>query len=305
MENIFGSNHFNTIGAHLKKEFGCRVMKLSLNGGFTCPNRDGTVGVGGCAFCSEEGSGHFSGTIDSQIELLRYKWPVGKYIVYFQSHTNTYGSVSKLRALWDAALAVPGVVGLSVATRPDCLPEPVLALLDEYNKKTYLWVELGFQTSNEQTADAMNRCYENVVFEKAMTQLSALGIKTVVHLILGLPGETRKDMLLSADYVTAFHPFGLKLHMLHVLKNTRLAELYPLQLRTFEKEEYIRLVVDILERLPQELTIHRLTGDAPKEELISPLWSLDKKSVLNGIQREFKARASYQGIAYPPKLPSL
>jgi uncharacterized protein len=305
MDNTFGSVHFNTIGAHLKNEFGCRVIKLSLDGGFTCPNRDGSAGTGGCLFCSPDGSGTFAGTPESQIHLLGNKWPTGKYIAYFQNHTNTYAPAGRLRALWDDALARPGVIGLAVATRPDCLPEEVLELLAEYNRRTYLWVELGLQTSNEKTAAAMNRCYKNAVFENAMAQLTRRGIKVVVHLILGLPGESRQDMLTSADYAASFHPFGLKLHMLHVLKNTGLAKMYPGEFRTFEKEEYIRLVVDILERLPGDITIHRLTGDAPREELISPLWSRNKQSVLNGIQQEFKARGSYQGIRYSPKLPSL
>jgi radical SAM protein (TIGR01212 family) len=305
MENIFGSTHFNTVATYLKKEFGCRVMKLSLDAGFTCPNRDGKAGTGGCLFCSDDGAGHYASNIESQIELLKNKWPEGKYIAYFQNHTNTYASTERLRALWDDALAYPGVVGLAVATRPDCLPEDVLDLLSEYNKKTFLWVELGLQTSKEATAQAMNRCYENSVFETAMNQLTARGIKTVVHLILGLPGEDKKDMFTSADYVSSFNPFGLKLHMLHVMKNTGLAKMYPSQFRTFEKEEYIQLVVDILERLPQNITLHRLTGDSPKEDLIAPLWSVDKRSVLNGIQKEFKKRASFQGMHHYPKSPSL
>lgn len=299
-ENPFGSVHFNTIGTALKKEFGRRVIKLSLDGGFTCPNRDGTAGTGGCLFCSSDGSGSYAGTIRSQIDLLGRKWPQGVYIAYFQNHTNTYAPVSVLRRLWDEALAYPGVVGLAIATRPDCLPPEVLDLLTEYNQRTYLWVELGLQTCHEITAKAMNRCYENAVFEHAMTQLTTRGIKAVIHLILGLPGESRPDMLDSAAYVSAYRPFGLKLHMLYVLKNTGLSDLYPEVFKTFAKEEYINLVVDILERLPKDITIHRLTGDAPGEELIAPLWSRDKHAVLNGIQREFKARDSFQGIYASP-----
>ncbi|NCB41473.1 MAG: TIGR01212 family radical SAM protein [Clostridia bacterium] len=305
MENIFNSTHFYTVSSYLKKEFGCRVMKLSLDAGFTCPNRDGTVGTGGCLFCSEDGAGHYASNIESQVELLKSKWPEGKYIAYFQNHTNTYASTERLRALWEEALAYPNVVGLAVATRPDCLPEDVLNLLSEFNKRTFLWVELGLQTSNEGTARAMNRCYDNSAFKTAMNQLSIREIKAVIHLILGLPGEEKQDMFASADYVASFNPFGLKLHMLHVMKNTGLAKMYPDEFCTFKKEEYIRLVVDILERLPQDLTIHRLTGDAPKEDLIAPLWSIDKRSVLNGIQKEFKRRNSFQGIYYSPKSPLL
>lgn len=303
LDNPFGSIHYNAIAPALRREFGCRVVKLSLDGGFTCPNRDGTLGTGGCLFCAPEGGGRFAGTIEAQMALLGRKWPESLYIAYFQSHTNTYGPPARLRRLWDQALAHPGVVGLAVATRPDCLPEEVLDLLSEYNRKTYLWVELGLQTCREATARAMNRCYENLAFEQGMARLSDRGIKAVIHLILGLPGEGRKDMLDSAAYAASFDPFGLKLHMLHVVKNTGLAGLYPETFRTLEKQEYIQLVVDILEKLPPAVTIHRLTGDAPAEDLIAPLWSLDKHAVLNGIQKEFKVRGTWQGVYSSPISP--
>jgi len=303
--NIFGSNHFNTIGSWLKKEFGCRVMKLSLDAGFTCPNRDGAKGTGGCIFCSEDGAGHYASDIPGQIRLLHNKWPQGSYIAYFQSHTNTYAPTETLRRLFDQALSQPGVVGLAVATRPDCLPEDVLDLLSEYEQRTFLWVELGLQTIHDSTAQRLNRCYPLAVFDQAMAALSARNIRTVVHLILGLPWETREMMLQSADYVGALHPFGVKLHMLHVMRNTALADLYQLRFsenagadfywHIFEQKEYIDLIVDVLERLPQDITIHRVTGDAPPEELLAPLWSTDKRSVLNGIQKEFKRRDSWQG----------
>lgn len=299
-ENPFGSIRYNALGPVLKKEFGRRVAKLSLEAGFTCPNRDGSAGTGGCLFCSSDGSGRYAGTPDSQIVLLSRKWPNSAYIAYFQSHTNTYAPVETLRRLWEEALGCSGVVGLAVATRPDCLPPEVLELLAEFNGKTYLWVELGLQTCREDTAKAMNRCYENAAFAEAMDRLSALGIKTVIHLILGLPGESRRDMLASADYAASFHPFGIKLHMLYILKNTGLADLYPHTFQTFEREAYIKLVADVLERLPQDITIHRLTGDAPGDELIAPQWSRNKHAVLNGVQQELKSRDSFQGICASP-----
>ena len=297
MENKFGSTHFNTIATWLKQRFGCRIMKLSLDGGFTCPNRDGSKGTGGCLFCSEDGSGHYASTIPEQIKLLSGKWPEGQYIAYFQSHTNTYAEPAVLRRLFDEALAWPGVVGLAVATRPDCLPPEILDLLDEYNKKTFLWVELGLQTIHDETAERMNRCYPTAMFDQAMADLKARNILTVVHLILGLPEETKEMMMESVKHVAELHPFGVKLHLLHVLKNTGLAQLYPDGIHTFTQQEYIDFIVDILEIMPQDITIHRVTGDGPAEDLISPLWSVKKRDILNGIQKEFKRRDSWQGKA--------
>ncbi len=303
MENIFGSNHFNTIAPWLRQKFGCRVIKLSLAGGFTCPNRDGTKGTGGCLFCAEDGSGHYAGTIPQQIQLLSGKWPEGKYIAYFQSFTSTYAPVETLRQRFDQALSWPGVIGLAVATRPDCLPPDILELLWEYNQRTFLWVELGLQTVHDATAQRMNRCYPTSDFAQAMEALTKRNIRAVVHLILGLPGETKEMMLQSVDYVAAFHPFGLKLHLLHVLKNTGLAALYPSGFHLFTQQEYIGFIVDILEQLPQDITIHRVTGDGPADQLIAPLWSLHKRDILNGIQKEFKRRASFQGMRWKQPQP--
>ena len=300
----FNGLHYNSIASRLKEEFGCRVVKLSLDGGFTCPNRDGRCGYGGCSFCSEDGSGSFAGTIDEQIAKLSPKWTNDggnpKYIAYFQNHTNTYAPVEYLRKIWTEALDHVGVVGIAVATRPDCLGEDILDLLEEFNKKTYLWVELGLQTANEKTAAAFNRGYENDVFERAMMNLSKRSIKTVIHLILGLPGEDKAQMLASAVYAAGFNPFGIKIHMLHLLKSTKMGrefELNPWPLLSCD--EYIGIVCDILERIPGNITIHRLTGDAPGEELIAPEWTRNKHYVLNGIQQEFSRRGSLQGIKCP------
>ncbi len=278
------------------------MVKLALDSALTCPNRDGSKGTGGCSFCSAGGSGDFAGSIGEQIKGVSRKWRREggsediRYIAYFQSFSGTYAPAEKLRAMWDAALSHEGVIGLAVATRPDCLPPEVLALLEEYNKKTFLWVELGLQTSREDTAEAFNRCWKNSEFEKAMAELAERGIRTVVHLILGLPGESKEDMTASARYAASFRPFGIKLHMLHLMKGTRMGEEYlkaPFPL--LSRGEYISIVCDILEQIPQDITIHRLTGDAPQETLIAPDWTRNKHEVLNGIQKEFRRRGTYQG----------
>lgn len=287
--------YFNSIGSYLKERFGCKVIKLSLNAGFTCPNRDGTKGTGGCIFCSAEGSGDFASDIPGQIRLLSKKWPSGKYIAYFQSHTNTYAPVEELREKYYQALEYPDVIGIAIATRPDCLSAEVLELLSELNQKTFLWVELGLQTIHEDTALLINRCYSLPVFDQAVDALSKLQIKTVVHLILGLPGESREDMIESVRYVCDKDIFGIKLHLMNVLRDTKLAEFYPGRIHIPEKEEYINLVVDVLEIIPQHITIHRLTADAPRHLLIAPEWGYEKRSILNGIQKELRKRNSYQG----------
>ena len=297
MHPIFGDQFYNSIGSYLKNRFHCKIMKLSLDAGFTCPNRDGTKGVGGCIFCSADGSGDFASDIPGQIQLLSKKWPSGKYIAYFQSHTNTYAPVEVLREKYYEALEYPDMVGLAIATRPDCLSPEVLELLSELNKKTFLWVELGLQTMHESTAEQINRCYPLSVFDQAMEDLSRLDIKTVVHLILGLPGESREEMLESLNYVCCKNVFGIKLHLMNVLKDTKLAEFYPDQIHIPKKEEYINLVVDALEMVPQNITIHRVTADAPRHLLIAPEWGYEKRSVLNGINKEFRRRQSYQGKA--------
>ncbi|HWQ80591.1 MAG TPA: TIGR01212 family radical SAM protein, partial [Anaerovoracaceae bacterium] len=309
-----GGQYYNSIGNYLKERFGCKVIKLSLNAGFTCPNRDGTKGTGGCIFCSAEGSGDFASDIPGQIRLLSKKWPSGKYIAYFQSHTNTYAPVDTLREKYCQALEYPDMVGIAIATRPDCLSQEVLELLSDLNQKTFLWVELGLQTTHEETALLINRCYPLSVFDQAMDELSKRGIRTVVHLILGLPGENRDDMLASVRYLCGKDIFGIKLHLLNVLKDTKLAEFYPDRIHIPTKEEYISLVVDALEIIPPHITIHRVTADAPRHLLIAPEWSYEKRSILNGIQKELKRRNSRQGIIHDsydfcdssgPSLPSL
>lgn len=298
MSNIFGTTYFNSIGSYLKEHFGCKIVKLSLDGGFTCPNRDGTKGTGGCIFCSSDGSGEFASDIPNQIKLLSNKWPSAKYIAYFQSHTNTYAPISVLREKFYEALSYPDVIGLAIATRPDCLSPEVLTLLDELNQKTFLWVELGLQTIHEETATLINRCYPLSTYDEAMDNLSSLGIKTVVHLILGLPGEDRAQMLDSISYVCGMknkHPFGIKLHMLNVIKGSRMEKEFGDYIPFSGIPEYVNLVVDALEIIPPQITIHRITADAPRPILISPEWSYKKRTILNAVQHELKQRDSYQG----------
>ena len=297
MDN-FKDLHYNSISTYMTNLFGKKCVKLALDGNFTCPNRDGKLAFGGCTFCSAFGSGEFTGSIDEQIALAKEKWSKDcYYIAYFQNFSGTYAPAEYLRYLWEDALSHEDVVGLAVATRPDCLDFDVLELLSEFNEKTFLWVELGLQTSNEKTAESFNRCYKNAVFETAMNNLRNMGIRSVVHLILGLPGETRTDIMKSALYVAQMRPFGIKLHMLNILKDTAMGDAYlNNEFPLLTKEEYVADVCDILEIMPKEITVHRLSGDAPKDALIAPLWTRNKHDVLNAIQHEFSLRQSCQGI---------
>ena len=292
----FGSQRFYSISTWLKQYFGEKTIKLAIDGGFTCPNRDGTKGTGGCLFCSDSGSGEFASDIDDQIRLFSDKWPHARYLAYFQNHTNTYAPVSELRAKYEAVLANPRIEGLVIGTRPDCLSEEVLDLLAEISRSHFLWVELGLQTIHEETAGLINRCYPLSVFDEAMEGLRSRGIRTVVHLILGLPGETRDMMLQSVRYV-ANQPdlFGMKLHLLNVVKGSAMERDYADYQPFSSIEEYVNLVVDCLEIIPPSVTIHRLTGDAPRSILISPPWSFNKRTILNGINDQLHLRDTWQG----------
>ncbi len=294
------SRLINTIGGALKDTFGEKTVKLSLDGNFTCPNRDGTKGVGGCDFCSPKGSGEMAGTIPEQMHLLSTKWPkVNRYIAYFQNYTSTYAPVEQLKEQYDRALSHEKVVGLAIATRPDCLDEPVLDLLETYAKKTFLWVELGLQTIHE---DNFNRCYPLSVYDEAVKQLLQRGIRVVTHLILGLPGENRQQMIDSVSYVCRQPIYGLKLHMLNIVKGSRLATTHPDYLPFASLDDYVHFVCDLLEIIPPEITIHRLTGDVPRHLLLSPPWSYKKRTILNGIVQELNRRNSYQGKHSPLRL---
>ncbi len=283
------------LNVYLRNKFGKKMIKLSIDGGFTCPNRDGRSGTGGCIFCSDSGSGEFASHIEDQIRLLSEKWPDAGYLAYFQNHSNTYGPVEDLRYKYEKALSHPLIEGIAIATRPDCLPEEVLELLSEIGENHFMWVELGLQTIHGKTAEDINRCYDLSVFDRAVDELKKRNIKTVVHLILGLPGETKAHMEQSVRYVCEKGVWGLKLHLLNVIRKTALERKYPDYVPFHSPEEYINLVCDLLEIIPPDMVIHRLTGDVPRKLLVSPQWSYRKRTILNGIDAEMKRRASFQG----------
>lgn len=297
-----------SLNSYLRQKFNQKVFKISLDAGFSCPNRDGSISKGGCIFCSQRGSGDFAGT-DKDIvkqfydvkEIMNKKWKEGKYIGYFQAYTNTYAPVEVLREKYNRILNIDDVVGLAIATRPDCLPLDVLDLLEEINKKTYLWVELGLQTVNEKTSRLINRGYALDVYVDSMKRLKERGIETVTHVILGLPGESRDDMLRTIDFVANSPSKGIKLHLLYLMKDTLMVKLYENGLLRFlEKDEYIDLIADSIERLPKDMVIHRLTGDSPRNTIIGPMWSLKKWEVLNSIDDRLIKGDTWQGKKYKP-----
>ena len=291
----------------LKEKFNEKIYKVSLDGGFTCPNRDGKVSRGGCIFCSENGSGDFTATklksihaqIEEQIDLVSKKYKGDKYIAYFQNFTNTYAEVSYLRKIYQEALSHEKIVGLAIATRPDCLGDDVLELLAELNKKTFLWVELGLQTVNDDVAKYFNRAYETEIYKEASEKLNRLNIKFVTHIIIGLPKEEEEDYLKTAIFAQNCGTWGIKLHLMYVVKNTPLEKLYLNgDLKVNTKEEYVEKVVNVLENISSEVVVHRLTGDGDRETLVAPLWSIKKIDVLNSIHKELKRRNTYQGKLY-------
>lgn len=286
---------FYSINSYLKEYFGRKMVKLSIEAGFTCPNRDGKVGYGGCKFCSSGGSGELASNISDQIELLRDKWPNAGHLAYFQSHTNTYASVDILREKYNAALSHPDIEGIVISTRPDCLDEEVLNLLSEINENHFMWIELGLQTIHDKTLDNMNIGYHLIDFHHAMTELSNRNIKAVVHLILGLPGETEEDMFKSLHYVTNSGVFGIKIHLMNIVSSSPLYKEMPDYVSFGSLESYVDLVVRMIEEIPPNITIHRLTGDIPRNLLVSPEWSYKKRTILNSINRELNNRDTYQG----------
>ena len=284
---------YTTLNSYLKERFGTKVYKLSLDGGFTCPNRDGTVGTGGCIFCSKGGSGDFAEnrklSITSQIENAKNKVSKkindGKYIAYFQAFTGTYAPVERLKAIYYEAINHPDIVALSVGTRPDCLGEEVLALLEEINTVKPVFIELGLQTIHKKSAQYIRRGYSLEVYDKAVERLHSIGINVVTHLILGLPNESKEDMLQSVEYVCRVTD-GIKLQLLHVLRDTDLARDYAMgKFDTLSLEAYTDIIKSCVEIIPPNVVIHRLTGDGAKKDLIAPLWSADKKNVLNTINK--------------------
>lgn len=300
---------YHSLDYELKKQFGQKVYKLSLNGGMTCPGRDGTLGSGPCIFCSAGGSGDFAApvmdSVHEQIEAAKLQVQrkmsgPGSYIAYFQSYTNTYAPLSHLRAIFTDAIRHPDIAALSVATRPDCLGPEVVDLLRELNSIKPVWVELGLQTIHESTACFIRRGYPLPVFESALLRLKEAGITVIVHIILGLPGETREMMLETVRYLAKGVADGIKLQLLHILNGTDLARIYrDTPFPVLSMEEYLDLVIDCVELLPPDMTIHRITGDGPKKLLVSPLWSGNKRLVLNSLHRRFKERDTWQGKHFP------
>ncbi len=284
-----------TVNEYCRQQFGQKLYKLSLDGGMTCPNRDGTLDTRGCIFCSAGGSGDFTPNrnkpIEEQIneakEKVSAKYKGDKYIAYFQAYTNTYAPIETLRQIFMPVISRDDIAVLSIATRPDCLSDEVLVFLDELNQIKPVWVELGLQTIHEKTADYIRRGYRLAIYDKAIKDLNAIGIHTITHIILGLPGETKEDMLASVRHVVLQKSKGIKLQLLHVLKNTDLAKDYQNGLfNTMEFEEYVDLVAECVKLLPTDMVVHRLTGDGPKSLLVAPIWSADKKRVLNALHKK-------------------
>ena len=304
VQKIWSDKRYHSLNYFLRDKFGDKVFKIALDAGFSCPNRDGTISSGGCLFCSERGSGDFAGdrrfSITKQFEdiknMMSKKWKTGKYIAYFQAYTNTYEAIDVLREKYEEAVSQEGVVSLAIATRPDCLDEEVLDLIEEYSHRVYTWVELGLQTCNDESAKIINRGYKLLKFEEALKELNKRNIDVVVHTIFGLPGENRSDMLKTIDYVSHKNIKGIKLHLLHLMENTPMEKLYKQgKLKFLEQDEYIDIICTAITMLPPNMVIHRLTGDAPRELLIGPMWSLKKWEVLNGIDNTLKELDLYQG----------
>lgn len=311
MENTFKysntNKRYHTLDYFYKNKFKEKVFKVSLNAGFSCPNIDGTVGYGGCIYCSKTGSGEFAGNINDSLErqfqeikkMMHKKWPKAKYIGYFQARTNTYAKVETLKELYETILKQENVIGLNIATRPDAISFECLDYLEELNKKTYLTIELGLQTSNEKTSKLINRCHSLKCFEDMVKELRKRNINVVVHIINGLPYETKIDMINTVKYLSKQDIQGIKIHMLSIIKDTPLEEMYKKEkFHILTKEEYIDIVINQLEYLKEEIVIHRITGDPKIDELIEPFWLTKKFCILNDIDKEMKKRNIYQGDKY-------
>ena len=301
------NKRYHTWDYYLKSVFGEKVAKVSLDGGFTCPNIDGTISRGGCIFCSKRGSGDFALEITSenlkkQFEAaknsIRKKWPgINKYIAYFQAYSNTYADIKILREKYETVLSLKNVVGLSIATRADILDKETLEYLGELNKKTFLWVELGLQSSNDKTAQLINRGHDFRTFMKAAEQLRERNIRVCVHIINGLPGETYDDMIKTVKDISVLDINAVKIHMLYILKDTPLFKLYEKEkFSVMKREDYIQTVADQIELLPEEVIVERVTGDGKADDLKAPLWSLNKISILNDIDKELVRRNTWQGV---------
>ena len=301
----YNNKRYHTLDYFYKNKFNSKVFKVSLNAGFTCPNIDGTVGYGGCIYCSNLGSGEYAGDKEKDLitqfnevkTIMERKWPNSKYIGYFQAHTNTYAPLDELMEKYETILKLDNVIGLNIATRPDSISKECMDYLEKLSKKTYLTIELGLQTIHEKTSNFINRCHTLECFNKCVKELRKRNINVVVHIINGLPYETKEMMIETVKYINNMDIQGVKIHMLSILKNTKLEQIYkekPFHILT--KEEYVDIVCDELEYLRPEIVINRITGDPKKEDLIEPNWLVKKFTVLNEIDKEMVRRDSYQGI---------
>lgn len=312
---LWGDKPYYSINEYCKNRYHEKLYKIAIDAGFTCPNRDGTRGKRGCIFCSAGGSGDFavkavSKSVTEQIQeglsLFKGKRVGTRFIAYFQAYTNTYAPVEHLRTLYTQALSHPDIAGISIATRPDCLPEECLDLLAELQAQfpyKFIWVELGLQTMHAATVEFIRRGYSLSVFENAMAELTERNIPVIVHVILGLPGETADMQYETISYLNRLQPFGIKLQLLHILKGTDLAEYYQNSTNGFTalgKQEYLDLLIGCIERLSPDIVIHRVTGDGPKDLLIAPTWSLNKRDVLNSLHKQMREQNAFQGRLYQP-----
>ncbi len=301
MENIERYKHFNN---YLKNKFGERTLKICIDGGFTCPNRDGSKGVGGCIFCSSRGSGDHMKNYDISKQVQDYfqsyrSKRANRFIAYFQNFTNTYDCIDNLKMKYDSALIDDRIVALAVATRPDCICEDIVKLLKSYSKKYYVWVELGLQTSNDYTGDLINRCYSSEQFSSAVKLLNEYGIDVVTHIMIGLPNETRNDLKNTVSFINQHNIQGLKIHSCYVIKGTKLADMYT-------NKEYVPITLDeyleeasyVLTHISPNIIIHRISGDAPKDLLLAPEWNLHKKWIMNGLDKKLKQENLFQGMYY-------
>ena len=308
MNKFFYSNsnkRYHTLDYFYKNKFGEKISKISLNAGFSCPNIDGTVGYGGCIYCSKSGSGEFAGNVEDSLEkqfqeikkVMDHKWHNNKYIAYFQARTNTYAPVKKLKQVYEKVLTFPNVIGINIGTRCDAISEECLDYLEDLNKRTYLTVELGLQTTKEETSKLINRCHSLDCFKNMVERLRKRNIDVVVHIINGLPYESKEDMLNTVKYLNKLDIQGIKIHMLSILKDTPLEKLYQREhFHVLTKEEYVDIVVEELEYLRPEIVIHRITGDPDPKELIEPNWLVKKFCVMNDIDKEMVKRDTYQGV---------
>ena len=307
-KNSNSNKRYYTLDYFYKQKFNSKVFKVSLNAGFSCPNKDGTKGLGGCIYCSHLGSGDYAGNKEKSLieqfnevkKIMLKKWPDSKYIAYFQANTNTYAPVDELKEKYESVAFLDNVVGLNIATRPDSITDECLDYLEDLSKKTYLTIELGLQTIHEETSKLINRGHDLNCFETTLNKLRERNINVVVHIINGLPYETKEMMLETVKYLSNKDIQGIKIHMLHILKNTVLANLYEKEkFHVLTLEEYVDIVIDQLELLPSDLVIHRITGDPNPNDLIEPTWLIKKFGVLNEIDKEMVRRDSYQGKKYP------